>query len=499
MRFWCLSTLIPSILMAQAPRPAPAGIHTITELDIERRVGIIADDSMMGRGNPSPGLERAAAYVAAEFRHLGLKPAGDRGTYYQRFWLTRWAVDTISSEVRLSTTGRAGAARIGKEARYVEGRISGGPIQGEVVLLAGGTSSGADLRDRIALLVLDYSRPLPPTLGQQIYQLAASGPRAVLLLSNRDSATFRERLQIAALPRLLRDSSGAEPEVAPIIELHERSMGPLLRSAGIQPEHLRRLTQPERRLVPGLTAQVRLSRQVLCQARLPNVVAVLEGTDPLLRDEYVAVTAHIDHIGVTPGLKDSINNGADDNASGVAGLLELAEAFSAPGSTPRRSLLFITPSAEEPGLLGSAHFVAHPTIPLERIVADINMDLIGRNWRDSVIAVGLDQSDLGPTLLQVARAHPELRMFPIADRWPEERIFYRSDHYHFARQGIPILFFTSGTHPDYHRPSDSADRIDAEKESRLVRLLFHLIGTVADQEARPRWNPESFRQIVERK
>jgi len=113
--------------------------------------------------------------------------------------------------------------------------------------------------------------------------------------------------------------------------------------------------------------------------------------------------------------------------------------------------------------------------------------------------VGLDQSDLGPTLLQVARAHPELRMFPIADRWPEERIFSRSDHYHFARQGIPILFFTSGTHPDYHRPSDSADRIDAEKESRLVRLLFHLIWTVADQEARPRWNPESFRQIVERK
>jgi Zn-dependent M28 family amino/carboxypeptidase len=251
--------------------------------------------------------------------------------------------------------------------------------------------------------------------------------------------------------------------------------------------------------VPRLSAELRLSRDIHSRANLPNVIGILEGSDSTLRDEYVAYTAHIDHIGLSPGQPDSINNGADDNASGVAGLLELAEAFSQPGARPRRSLLFLAPSGEEPGLLGSAHFTDHPTVPLVNIVANINMDLIGRNWPDSVIAVGLEQSDLGTTLQEVVRAHSELRMTPIADRWPEERIFYRSDHYNFARKGVPILFFTSGTHADYHRPTDEPSRINLEKESRLVQLLFHLGTAVANRTERPRWAAESYRQIVERK
>jgi Zn-dependent M28 family amino/carboxypeptidase len=166
---------------------------------------------------------------------------------------------------------------------------------------------------------------------------------------------------------------------------------------------------------------------------------------------------------------------------------------------PKRSIVFLAPSAEEDGLLGSAHFTEHPTVPLAQVVANLNMDLIGRNWRDSVIAVGLEQSDLGKTLQLVVQAHPELRMTPIADRWPEERIFYRSDHYNFARKGVPILFFTSGTHADYHQPSDETDRIEGEKVARLVRLLFYLGAQVADTLPRPRWAAESYRQIVERK
>jgi hypothetical protein len=231
----------------------------------------------------------------------------------------------------------------------------------------------------------------------------------------------------------------------------------------------------------------------------PNVLGILEGRDPVLRSEYVVFSAHIDHLGVTAGLRDSINNGADDNGSGVAGLLELAEAFAHPGARPRRSLLFLAPSGEELGLRGSAYFMEHPTVPLQQIVANINMDLIGRNWRDSVIVVGLEQSDLGETLDRVVKAHPELHMAPIPDRWPEEQIFYRSDHFNFARKGVPILFFTSGTHPDYHQPSDEPGRIDGEKESRLVRLLFHLGAAVATQSSRPKWRPESYRQVVESK
>jgi hypothetical protein len=319
------------------------------------------------------------------------------------------------------------------------------------------------------------------------------------VLSNRDSATFADRLRAAGTPRLTRDSARGTGAGAPILELHDRSVTPVLAAAGIDPVKLRSSTRSERRLVAGLEIEIRLARKVLARVRAPNVVGVFEGSDPSLRHEYLAYSAHIDHIGITPGQPDSINNGADDNASGVAGLLELLEAFAMPGSRPRRSLLFLAPSAEEPGLLGSAHFTEHPTVPIESIVADINMDLIGRNWPDSVIAVGIEQSDLGETLAGVVRAHPELRMTPIADRWPEERIFYRSDHYNFARRGVPVLFFTSGTHSDYHRPTDQPDRINGEKESRLLRLLFYLGGDIANRDVRPQWRPESYRQIVDRR
>jgi Zn-dependent M28 family amino/carboxypeptidase len=242
---------------------------------------------------------------------------------------------------------------------------------------------------------------------------------------------------------------------------------------------------------------LRIVRHYLERAAAPNLAAVLEGRDHRLRGEYVVISAHLDHVGVRPGRADSIFNGADDNASGVAGLLEIAEAFSRREARPARSLLFLVPSGEEKGLWGSAYYVEHPTVPLSDVVADLNMDLVGRNWADSVIVTGPEMSSLGETLRRVCAAHPELRMAPLADRWPEERIFYRSDHYNFAMKGVPVLFFTSGTHSDYHQPTDAADRIDTEKASRLVRLVLHVSAAVANAVERPRWNPVSRRRLVE--
>jgi hypothetical protein len=492
--------LLPTFLAAQSPEALARAAGTITANDVMRRVAVIADDSMLGRGNPSRGLELTAEYVASEFRLAGLQPAGEHGGYLQRFGMSLWAVDTSRSVVEL-TSGRArGVARVGLEARYIGGKIPAAPLRAGVVLLAGGTTTPArDVADRIVVLIIDYSKPLTPSMNQEVMQLAAAGPKAVLVLSNRDSATFSERLEAAGLPRLTRDSAPGSEPAAPILEIHERTLGPVLAAAGIEPRRLRRLHQAERRIVDDLRIELRLARKILSRADVPNVVGVLEGSDPVLRHEYLVYSAHIDHLGVSSAQPDSVNNGADDNASGVAGILELAEALSHLGVRPKRSVLFLAPSAEEPGLLGSAHFTEHPTVPLENIVANINMDLIGRNWRDSVIAVGLEQSDLGETLQRVVREHPELGMTPIPDRWPEERIFYRSDHYNFARKGVPILFFTSGTHRDYHRPTDEPDLIDGEKESRLLRLLFHLGVTIANQPDRPRWTAKSYRQIVERK
>jgi Zn-dependent M28 family amino/carboxypeptidase len=230
----------------------------------------------------------------------------------------------------------------------------------------------------------------------------------------------------------------------------------------------------------------------------PNVVGIVEGSDPQLRDQYIVFSAHMDHVGVNAAAKgDSIWNGADDDASGTAGILELAEAFTHPSARPRRSIILLTVSGEEKGLWGSAHFTATPPVPIAAIVANINMDMIGRNWRDTIVAIGKEHSSLGTMLDRVVREHPELRMKAIDDLWPNENFYFRSDHYNFARRGIPALFFFNGTHADYHQASDSPEKIDAEKESRILKLLFHLGIAIANDPDRPKWNAESYRRIVQ--
>jgi Peptidase family M28 len=496
------SAVFGSHLIAQSEAAIARAAETITTQDVLRRIDVFAADSMMGRDTPSRGLELAAQHVAAEFQRAGLRPAGDGASFLQRFGVTSWAVDTTQSLVAFSFGRSRATARLGRDARYVFGSIPNTPIRAKVVLLTPSPSSesvAGEFKDRIVLVVVDFSTTPAPALNRRIMALASSGAKAVLILSNRDSVTFADRLRTSAQSRLIRDSAPAVDEGAPVLEVHERALRPLLQAAGIAADSLRTARQESRRAIDGLEIEVRLSRRILTRAQVPNVVGILEGSDSALRHEYVVYSAHIDHIGITPGQPDSINNGADDNASGAAGLLELLEAFTQPGARPRRSLVFFAPSGEEAGLLGSAHYTAYPTVPLDRVVANLNMDLIGRNWSDSVIVVGLEQSDLGQTLHRVVQAHPELRMTPISDRWPEERIFYRSDHYNFARKGVPILFFTSGTHADYHRPTDETSTIDGEKEARLLRLIFLAGAAVANAESRPRWVAEHYNQVVGRR
>jgi Zn-dependent M28 family amino/carboxypeptidase len=227
----------------------------------------------------------------------------------------------------------------------------------------------------------------------------------------------------------------------------------------------------------------------------PNSVGILPGTDPVLRDEYIVVSAHMDHVGVNGAYaKDSIWNGADDDASGTAGVLALAEAFAQ--APPKRSMIFLTVSGEEHGLWGSAWFAAHPPVPIDKIVANLNLDMIGRNWKDSIVVIGIEHSDLGETVAKVTTAHPELGITPAPDPWPQENFFGRSDHFNFARRGVPALFFFNGVHADYHQPSDSPDKIDAEKESRVVRFIYHVGLSVANAPNRPKWDPDSYKKIV---
>jgi len=179
--------------------------------------------------------------------------------------------------------------------------------------------------------------------------------------------------------------------------------------------------------------------------------------------------------------------------------VELAQAFSQLTPRPRRSLVFMTVSGEERGLWGSTYYVEHPAVPLAQTVADLNTDMIGRNWADSIVVIGKEHSDLGATLNRVSAEHSELHMKPTDDIWPEENFFFRSDQVTFARKGIPILFFTNGVHPDYHQVSDEVSRIDGEKESRIIKLDFYMALAVANAAARPKWNPASYEKIVRKK
>lgn len=212
-----------------------------------------------------------------------------------------------------------------------------------------------------------------------------------------------------------------------------------------------------------------------------NVVGRLPGSDPAVANEYVVVGAHYDHLGVGITVAgDSIYNGADDNGSGTAGLLELAEAFRQLATPPRRSIIFVAFSAEELGLLGSRYYVQHAAVPTNSVVAMVNLDMIGRNWTNIVAGISQLDSNIFERADRVAEAYPSLEMDLIADPWPEEQLINRSDQAPFLPYRVPVLFLTSGLHVDYHQPSDEADLLDYEKTARLTQLVFRMVWEFAE-------------------
>ena len=485
-------------LAAQTTAPLTRAAGTITPAGVARRIGIIADDSMMGRDTPSRGLELTAKYVADQFKSFGLKPGGDSGTWFQRYPITRRRLDLERSRVIFASGTVTDSAPFTKSARIISGPVPKAPVSAPVVVVGGSLAaegvSGLAVKGRIVLYPLDPAKPNPERTTKVIRALRLAGASAVVLLSNVDSAAYS-----AKLPRTAPERSGAEVErpIGPVVEVADWAVARALRAAKVDLTEVRGSSTPVYRAVPGLTARVQIADSVLSSSSAPNTVGILEGTDAKLKGEYVVFSAHMDHIGITPGQADSINNGADDDGSGTTGVMELAEAFSQSGARPKRSIIFLTVSGEEKGLWGSRYFSEHPAVPLDKIVADLNIDMIGRNWPDTIVAIGKEHSDLGKTLERVNAAHKELGMTAIDDQWPDERFYYRSDHYNFARKGVPILFFFNGVHADYHQVTDSPDKINSEKESRILKLLFYLGQDVANAPKRPVWNPESYKEIVE--
>ncbi len=490
------------LLATAAGLPAQdAAVATITPADVARRVFTLAHDSMAGRFTPSPELDRAAAYIAAEFQRFGLTPAGDGDAFIQRYRISRMVPDTAAATVRLGTGPviRGGANMI-----HWGGEHTQAPVSGPAVLVTGLVPPEGSLAVAGAIVIAAVPTDgtgQPDARARGVLRAVYAGqPAAVIIPVDSPDEVWREIVREGFRTALAPawERSGEIPR----IQVRDRAVAGVLGGLGVDLRAARRATGVASARRIGITGSVVSPGLEVEHATAPNVAALLRGGDPALRDEVVVISAHMDHVGVVgrgrcrPAAADSICNGADDNASGTASVVGLAQAFAATTPRPRRSILFVTVSGEERGLWGSDYFTAHPPVPIGQMVADLNMDMVGRNWTDTIAAIGREHSDLGTTLARVEAAHPELGMHAVDDQWPSERFFFRSDHYHFARRGVPILFFFNGAHPDYHGPGDQPEKINADKQARLTRLVYYLALEVANAPARPAWVPASYEAIV---
>jgi hypothetical protein len=470
-----------------------------------RRITVIAHDSMGGRDTPSPGLEKTAAYVASEFRRFGLKPGGDNGTFLQHYGVVNRVLDTGAVALQVSGT-RTATLKFGAD--FIATPFTPPPsrtFSAPVIVLSGPPDPAKPFGDQSIVGAWVVLQALPGqgrggmvTDVNAMRAAAVGGAAGVLLFIRRTDADWQARMGRVLTPTVALE--GSTEDIGPILEIRDDAAS---RAFGIDASSFQSPTRVARRL-EGVALTFKGAYRIVSRVTAPNAVGILEGADPVLKNEYVVYSAHMDHVG-TAGKSngcaargaDSICNGADDDASGTVSVIETAEAFAQLQPRPRRSIIFLTVSGEEHGLWGSAYFADHPPVPIANIVADLNTDMIGRNWTDTIVAIGKEHSDLGATLNRIVATHPELNMKAIDDLWPEENFYFRSDHYNFARKGVPILFFFNGVHADYHQVSDSPDKIDAEKEARIIQLVFYLGLDVANAAQKPKWNPESYRQIVQ--
>lgn len=496
---------------APAPERAPAvstppgtlssveAAATITPQDIYNRVAFLASDSLRGRDTPSPGLEAAAAYLIREYQRIGLEPGGDNATFYQRYPLRRFGLDTASVHFGTVLADGSGNEMLEYGSDFFAapgGEIAGADMNhGRLIFVGRLGDAGLPTASYagsipIVTIVGGYSSAWRTEVARARRLAFEAGATAVIVVA--DSSFPEQTFRQLALSSRSSQTTSIDEEIA-VIYLTSRAFARIASRAGASVRFAR-----SGAAIPfeAVEAHFAAARRIIQDARPPNVVAILRGSDPTLREEYIVLSAHLDHVGVGPAVNgDSIYNGADDNGSGTSALVEVAEAMATLRTRPRRSVIFLHVSGEEKGLLGSEYFSDRPTVPLNRLVANINVDMIGRNGPDTAVVIGKNFSSLGATAERVAAAHPELGLFLSDDKWPEDRFFFRSDHYNFARKEIPAIFFFSGEHVDYHRPSDHVEKLDTDKAARIAKVIFYTTEVIANETARPRWDPRGLAEV----
>lgn len=452
-----LAALAAPVSAQTATCPDPARLTAGVEGPLAH-VRYLADDALEGREVGSRGAWCAAEYIAAQFRELGLEPAGDQGTWFQTFPVRKGA--ELGRDNRLGISNRVYAT--GKD--WVPlGYSASGDVAAPLVYAGHGLSRPGSPDDRFAhidvggkVMVVEWGDPDHPSGG---------GLRA----DPHFKATVAAGRGAAGLVVLL-------PEGAALPTPDEEIRNPLsIPVAVVSAPHAGALRQAAE---AGEEAAVHTDvRPTTADAR--NVVAALPGTDPALRGEYVVVGAHFDHLGMGgEGSLDpdarAVHNGADDNASGTAGMLDIARRLAA-GPRPARSVLFIAFTGEEKGLWGSTHFVANPTVDLTKAEAMLNLDMVGRLNENTVTVFGTGTAQEWEEVANAANARlaTPLKLAFSPDGYGP------SDHAVFTAAGIPVLHFFTNTHADYHRPSDDWDKIDGEGIARIAQLGADIAGRLA--------------------
>lgn len=500
---------------AQQP-PAPAGA-VITADGLKGDVFFLAADEMAGRDSLSREGRIAANYIAAEFMRLGLTPVAG-GTYFQNFPMTSATIDR--EHTQLSATwvepsgGRSKHFQIGHDFNVPGQSNAAATVDGPVVFAGYGVTAPEYGYDDFA--GIDTAGAIVMVLTHEPHEAAESGSFKgrwnTIHAYNRHKIENVRRHGAAGVlivnewtphrPPMTPSAPrpGRQPNIAlandfldiPTFTITRETANELLAPAGKTVEQLKDAIDAGGKPV-SMAVRVRATMaKAITDAKVVqtrNVAGLLDGSDPQLKAEVVAVTAHYDHLGVSG---ERIYHGADDNASGTAGVLEIARAFARPGARPKRSILFLVFEAEERGLLGAVQYVRTPLVPLERTVAVLNMDMIGRDedsptWRTQVAdnrngvnVVGTLYNPGLRTVIERMNASVGLTLDYKTDADDREGWFARSDHFPFAEHGVPMVLFNTGEHPDYHTENDTWDRLHYEKMEKIVRLIYLTAWDVAN-------------------
>ncbi len=471
---------IASLSVTAQTKNIKNGLAAIRETDIKQDLFDMAGDHFRGREAGTLDELKVSMWLADRARAAGLKPAGDDGTYFQFFSMWR---NRISESSRISIGDQV--FTIWKDA--LVNQTAGASVNAPILFIGTGSKedlAGKDVKGKAVAIeiradntgsastLISSRRYLAQAIRKYATDLFGKGAAAVIFVADELIET-NWQLYTAYFNRGTYDIEGGANERvndrAPVIVLHTKALD-LVKQAGI-----------------SLNARINIER---FQYPSVNIVGKVEGTDPVLKNEYVLFSGHQDHDGIRlTANTDSIYNGADDNASVSVALLAIARAFEK--QKGKRSALFVWHGAEERGLLGSKWFAQHPTVSKSAIVAVLNGDMIGRNTPDSAALLGVqlphrNSQDLVNMALEANNEGPKFKLDTLWDK-PQhpEGWYFRSDHLPYARAGIPAIFYTTLLHPDYHTPLDQPERIDVSKLTRMTEWMYRTGWKVANTTKRP--------------